>query len=157
MVLTDQNDSIRWTLTKSGVYSLKSFMWLVLRNNILTKHNLARKGCTGHKENCPYCGKDESINHMSSQPPVSKLLWHIMKCAFNLDDIPDNVHDMFNHGLKFNKIDFFVMVGHSAILWTVWKLRNSIVFDNNKVTDPCTHVSLIVKWLHDWIFLQINP
>lgn len=69
-----------------------------------------------------------------------------MKCAFNLDDIRDNVHDMFNHWLKFNKIDnFFVMVGHSAILW-IWKLRNSIVFDNNNVSDPCTHVNLIVKW-----------
>lgn len=87
VVLADQKDFIRWTLTKNGGYSVKSyyrlltekrvkyprnflwkvkvpprmkvFMWLI-RNNILMKNSLARRGWIGDKK-CPYCGKDESI------------------------------------------------------------------------------------------------
>lgn len=48
------------------------------------------------------------------------------------------------------------MVGVSAIFWTTWKLRNSNIFYNNKVTYPCIRVNLIIKWLHDWNILQTN-
>lgn len=42
----------------------------------------------------------------------------------------------------------------SAIFWTVWKLRNSVVFDNLKITDPCVPVNMIARFLNDWIILQ---
>lgn len=45
-------------------------------------------------------------------------------------------------------------VGVSAICW---KLRNGVIFGKNKVSDPCVHVNLIIKLLHDWLILQINP
>ena len=53
----------------------------------------------------------------------------IMKCA-NLHDICGNVHDVFNLWiLRFNKLKKkLVMVGVSAIFWTIWKLGNSTFF-----------------------------
>ena len=50
-----------------------------------------------------------------------------------------------------------VMIGISAICWTIWKLRNSIIFYNNRVNDPCIPVNLLLKNLHDWNVLQTNP
>jgi hypothetical protein len=47
-------------------------------------------------------------------------------------------------------------VGISAMLWTMWKLRNRLVFDNHRVVDPCVPVNLIIKNLHDWCVLQKN-
>ena len=72
LVLNNRKDEAIWTLTKNGIYSVKSFyrhliengvkyphffmwkvkmpprvevfMWLTLRNSILTKDNLLRRG-----------------------------------------------------------------------------------------------------------------
>ena len=50
-----------------------------------------------------------------------------------------------------------VMIGISAICWTIWKLRNNIIFYNNRVNDPCVPVNLFLKNLNDWNVLQTNP
>ena len=58
---------------------------------------------------------------------------------------------------KFEKNDKNLMtVGISAMLWTIWKLRNKLVFDNHRVIDPCVPVNLIIKNLHEWFVLQKN-
>lgn len=89
----------------------------------------------------------------------AQLLWNITKCTFNLQNIPDNVHDMFNVWLKScNKQEKdLVAVAISTIFWTIWKLRNVVIFVNNKVSDPCGHVNWITRMLHDWLILQIKP
>lgn len=49
-----------------------------------------------------------------------------MICAFDLQNMLDNVHDMFNVWLKcFNKNEInLAVVGISAIVLTILKLRN---------------------------------
>lgn len=68
---------------------------------------------------------------------MAKILLNIMKCAFDLHDIPDDddVDSLFNtYLLRFTKSEKnLVVVGISAIFWTVWKLKNSIICYNNKV------------------------
>lgn len=70
-----------------------------------------------------------------------------------------NVHDLFDVWLcQFNKNEkSLVTIGIAAIFWTIWKLRNGVVFDNNKLSDPCVPVNMLIKMLHDWLVLQINP
>ena len=69
---------------------VKVFMWLALRNSILTKDNLLRRGWKGD-EKCPFCGHKESINHLFLSCSVARLLWNILKCAFSLTDIPEDL------------------------------------------------------------------
>ena len=79
--------------------------------------------------------------------------------SVNMHDIPDNIQQMFGIWIKkINKNDRDLMaVGSYAIVWNMWKLRNKVVFENNRVSDPCVRVNLIVKHLHDWNVLQKNP
>ena len=80
----------------------------------------------------------------------------VLKCSFNIHDIPGKINDIFGQWLnKFGKDNRNLMiVGISAMLWTMWKLRNRLVFDNHRVTDPCVPVNLIIKNLHEWCALQ---
>ena len=75
-----------------------------------------------------------------------------------MHDVPDSVNNVFGVWLgKFYKNDKSLLtLGISAMLWTMWKLRNRLVFDNTRVSDPCVHVNLIIKNLHDWCSLQKN-
>ena len=69
---------------------IKVFMWFALRKSILTKDNLLHRGWKGD-EKCPFCGREESINHLFISCSVARLLWNILKSAFNLTDIPDEL------------------------------------------------------------------
>lgn len=82
-----------------------------------------------------------------------------MSCAFNLFNIPENAKDLFDTWIKkISKNDRNLMiVGISAVFWTLWKLRNRVMFDSIRVADPVVPVHLILKNLHDWNILQINP
>lgn len=186
VVLSTQRDTIKWTLSKNGIYTVKSyyrhmietglkcphafmwktrmpprvkvFMWLALRNSILTRDNLHRRGWNGDRQ-CPFCMQAGSVDHLFLRCSIARLLWNIIQCAFGFSQIPDNLPDLFNIWLaSFNKHKKnMVTVGISAICWTIWKLRNGVVFENNKVTDPCVPVNLILKMLHEWLVLQIKP
>jgi mannosylglycoprotein endo-beta-mannosidase len=107
IVLSQGPDRLSWILTKSEVFSVKSrytylvarrvmfpykmiwrmriplkikaFIWLIVRDRILTKHNLVKKGWKGgggvlaHRSIlCEFCGCNESINHLFSECPLAK-------------------------------------------------------------------------------------
>ena len=88
--LSDQDDRIVWGLDKkvfsvNSLYKrnvmdqvsvpykflwksklpqkIKIFIWLVVRNKILTKDNLKKRNWNGSQE-CCFCGGDESIDHL---------------------------------------------------------------------------------------------
>lgn len=132
-------------------------MWLVLRKSILTKDNLLRRGWNGSKH-CPFCGKDESIDHLFMQCSITRMLSNILKCAFNLLGFTDTVPALFNGWItKFNKPEKRLMVvGVSSVFWTVWRWGNSIVSDNNEISDPCVLVNMNARWINDWNYLQTN-
>jgi hypothetical protein len=88
--VTGQEDKIVWTLGKNGFsvnslykrkichlayvpyqflwktklpYKIKVFLWLVVRNKILTKDNLKKRNWHGLSD-CCFCGHNESIEHL---------------------------------------------------------------------------------------------
>jgi hypothetical protein len=91
--LTDEPDKVRWLLTRSGDFSVKSlhlylsarlinfpykvlwklriplrikvFCWLVIKNRVLTRDNLKKKGWKGN-DLCEFCDNLESQNHLFS-------------------------------------------------------------------------------------------
>jgi hypothetical protein len=56
---------------------VRIFLWEVLKNSILTKDNLLKRGWTGND----HCQK-ETINHMLFGYGLAKLAWQVVQCAF---------------------------------------------------------------------------
>ena len=122
VILLPGDDQIVWTLTKNGIFSVKSlyrilisnsigypykfmwkiqipqkikmFLWLTLRNSILTQDNLLKRGWHG-TNSCYFCGGMETIEHLFISCSVAKLMWSILCCAFNFVRKPNSVHDLF--------------------------------------------------------------
>jgi zinc-binding in reverse transcriptase len=53
---------------------VKIFLWLVKRNRVLTKLNLAKKGWSGNTK-CVFCDLEESTNHLFVSCPFVNQIW----------------------------------------------------------------------------------
>ena len=97
--LTDQSDSLHWTLTKNGSFTVKSFyldlinsgllprsihiwkvkvplrikifLWFVHRQVILTEDNLLKRHWVGSSRSW-YCDNNETIQHLFIDCPLAK-------------------------------------------------------------------------------------
>ena len=70
-------------------------MWLVVRRSILTKGNLLKGDWFG-SDRCVSCGNKEGNDHLIFQCPPTKLIWCVLKCAFNLHSIPNDLTSCFD-------------------------------------------------------------
>jgi hypothetical protein len=72
---------------------IKVFIWLVVRNKILTKDNLKKRNWKGSQD-CCFCGGDESINHLFFHCPIAKYVWRVIQVALNLGEIPRSISNL---------------------------------------------------------------
>ena len=109
--LRDEPDRLRWTLTRSGNFSVKSlylamqlsntvpytflwkvkiplrvktFLWLVLKKSILTRDVLLKRGGKCESK-CLLCGKNESIAHLFFLCPLARYVWNVVSSAFGFN------------------------------------------------------------------------
>lgn len=111
VVLNDQNDRCSWLLTKSRKFSVRSlylalktdqvvwkhrklwyakiplkmkvFMWLVFRNSVLTRDNLAKRNWNGKDKSCSFCDHPETV----------EFIWGVVRSVTGIHDIPCKIED----------------------------------------------------------------
>jgi hypothetical protein len=72
---------------------VKIFIWLVIRNNIVTEDNLLRKGFTGNPE-CHLCGVDELIRYLLFGYTLARCMSVDYFCASDMVRPLDNSDGM---------------------------------------------------------------
>jgi hypothetical protein len=163
--LTPDQDSFKWNLTTSGVFSVKSmyldflnghtkflkryiwkikvplkiriFMWFLHRKVILIKDNLLKRNWHGNLT-CVFCDKAESIQHLFFDCPVVKIVWRLVHMIFGLPP-PKSVANLFENWLSnLNKNDVkLIRSGVCAIVWALWNTHNDHVFNKSKASYFC--------------------
>ena len=159
--LVDGSDTFRWNLTKSGLYTVRSyylhlinnqppfqhkmicklkipfkikiFLWYLQRGVVLTKDNLAKKNWKGSQKCCG-CNSNETIKHLFLDCPYARMVWRVIFFATGLSQ-PISVRHMFGSWLsnKNKKIRNFIWVGVAIVCLTIWRCRNDIIFNKIKV------------------------
>ena len=180
--LTDAPDKFTWGLNTSGEFTVKSmyldylgdntrflrkhlwkmkmplkikiFMWFLMRKEILTKDNLAKRNWDGSKK-CCFCDQDETIEHLFLSCPLAKMVWRIVSMALNLQP-PTSINNLFGNWLrgvdKSEKVQ--IRVGVCALLWAIWNIRNDYIFNNAKTFSFMQVIPLATHWIRTWSFLQ---
>lgn len=79
-----------------------------------------------------------------------------MRCAFDLNSIPDCLTDCLGRWIRlFPKHDKkLVVVGAAAMFWTIWRCRNDSIFERKTINNPLILVRLMCLWIADWSILQ---
>jgi hypothetical protein len=147
---SEDDDNLIWQFTFNGIYSSQSlykvisfrgvmpvfvpsrlwdlkipprvhiFLWLLSKNKILTRDNLAKRQKL-EVETCLFCNDKETVQHLFFDCVVAQLLWDFISQALNL-----NLKTFDDIGSKWlsNKNFAAVNIISSATLWCLWKLRN---------------------------------
>lgn len=105
------------------------FLWLCLRNRILTWDNLLKRGFCGPGY-CFLCAAaDETISHIFESCPFFLSVWKLCQSMLNCaavwsgSSFLDKVQNWLNLKSSFCELPFFV-------IWEVWKCRNAAVFQD---------------------------
>lgn len=131
------------------------FLWLFLKNKILTKDNLYKRGWRKGDKLCQFCCREESIQHFFFDCPTARIIWNIVICALNIKPILNKTQLFGTWLTSFDKnMRNMMMVGAAAVIWAIWKTRNKACFDNILPKDPIEVVYLVGNLIKSWAILQ---
>ena len=183
--LTDSPDRVSWLLTRSGVFSVKSlysflitkrvsfpyrklwnlklplrikvFCWILIKDRILTKENLKKKGWK-KVEMCEFCDDHETTEHLFFSCPLAKYMCTVSSIALGINHAPKIFLDLYDRWFSgfVGKDRTAIILGAVAIFWAVWKTRNKSCFQRIRPKDPTNVVLYMCNLLHVWAKLQKN-
>ncbi|KAL5144321.1 putative ribonuclease H protein [Glycine soja] len=154
---SDNEDSasrIMWNLKIPPRAS--AFSWRIFKNRLPTKANLRRRQVALPSYTCPLCDvEEESVGHvMFSCTRTRSLWWEVLRWVDRVDPFPidpKNHFIQFSHWNSKRYIDKRWAVLWIALSMTIWKHRNSVVF-NNQIFNP--EKVMDEALFHTWSWLK---
>lgn len=174
-----QLDDLRWRWGSSGIYSAKSayqilasggrvkwefnhtwsfaipktvniFIFLLLKDKLLTREVLIRRRFTPPDSSCPLChsGLMETALHLFFQCQHSQRIWNkvaqLLNCNIlvqgtSVQQIWRRCSRLLRHSAVLEKKWQCVF---SSVCWCIWRQRNGMVFEEKK--DP---VDVVAQWI----------
>lgn len=110
------------------------FAWLALKNRCWTSDRLARRGFPLQAV-CPLCDQgDETIDHILVSCVFARCVWQEVLTAWGNPELTPTSTDLLlawctNHSTTPRRRKDFHTI-KLLVLWTIWKHRNDIVFNN---------------------------
>ena len=179
IALCEDIDSLIWQLESKGVYSSSSlyqvinfrgvqpvfipavwklyvppkihvFLWLFSYNKLMTRDNL-RKSDIIKPLDCVFCSEQETNTHLFFECIVAKNIW-----SFVADHFQVRMGIGYESVARFwvsNRKNSALNIVSSAVLWCLWKYRNSIIFNNTFWTSILQVWRLILRTLKFWAVL----
>ena len=132
---------------------IKIFLWYLRRGVILTKDNLAKRNWQGNQQ-CCFCHENERIQHLFFDCRFARMVLASVYAAWGIPK-PHNMPSMCGSWLNGISKEYkpLVLLGATALCWSVWLCRNAVVFDNKKSSFLQVNYST-THWLRTWAILQ---
>jgi hypothetical protein len=121
------------------------FMWMCLKDCILTGTNYQKRGGIG-PTTCNLCLKnEETTTHLFVGCPITQKIWteilNFLKIDsnWNYPSVEENLKNWFLQFPKLRHIPFLVC-------WGIWKFRNKIMFENWNRLDQMIVLNIILSF-----------
>jgi hypothetical protein len=154
LVLSNEEDELIWQHTSSGLYSSQSlysiinfrgitpvylptvwdlvvpprvqlFLWLLSKNKILTQDNLGKRRRVDDPS-CVSYSELEITNHLLFKCVVARKAWEVIYevLGVQIKSSYESVAGKWLCNKRFGVVNMF----YSVVCWSLWKLRNSLCF-----------------------------
>jgi uncharacterized membrane protein (UPF0182 family) len=126
------------------------FLWLVSKNKILTRDNLAKRQEVNDKT-CVFCTELETVNHILFECVVMKHFWSLLSSCLKVDIGPnyESVAGKWLCNKRFGVVNMFA----AAAMWSSWKLRNFFVFQFGSWVGISMMWNRFIPMVTQWIVL----
>ena len=74
---------------------IKTFIWLMTNNAVLTKDNMIKRKLLGDS-NCMFCSQPETVDHLFFTCPVAKVIWGVIAQLLGANNIPSSLSQCWN-------------------------------------------------------------
>jgi hypothetical protein len=177
--LSNEEDQPLWIFHPSGTYSVKSFygvinnggvvpihspavwklwipprihifLWLVLNNKILTRDNLGKRRHVDDKT-CVFCSEPETAGHLFFDCLVAQHVWSRLSDIFNIP-IGSDFLSVARWWISNDK-NGVLNVFSSAVLWSIWTLRNEFCFQGRAWSSLDVVFGRVVTNVRSWRLL----
>ena len=179
VVLNNEEDTIIWKFNSNGKHSVQPlyavlsfrgvspvlipavwklntppkvhiFLWLLYNNKLLTRDNLQKRRDVADRS-CLFCCEEEFVNHLFFDCCVAKLTWELiseiagMKVGTNFESI--------GRWWISNDKNAVLNCTCAATLWSLWKSRNHLCFQEGTWQGEGQILGSIARWLKRWRLL----
>jgi hypothetical protein len=108
------------------------FLWLLGHNKLMTRDNLKKRNLN-KPECCVFCAEPESIHHLFFDCIVAKQIWMHISSFFELP-IGDSYESIARFWIS-NKKHALLNSVCANVLWSLWKVRNDLIFNGQPWMD----------------------
>ena len=123
------------------------FLWLLSNNKTLTRSNLARRRSL-EDVSCLFCSEIETVHHLFFDCCVARTLRSHVSDIFDIH-IGSNYESVARWWVS-NKRNSVLNMTSAALLWSLWKLRNSFCFQGEIWRDERVVLNRIIQALKHW-------
>jgi hypothetical protein len=182
VVLSQEPDSVKWCLEKSGEFLTSSLYnaitfpgvnnkWM---SNIWAAHlplkicscgkyvmtrwqsaeQLAKKNWQGPTE-CKLCGRLEGAEHIFVQCVLANFCWSVFRDVLEWGILPTCMEDIPEKvigGSNRNNKNFVFPLG--CLSWSLWLIRNDFIFNNVLVSSPNFSLYRTISLMQKWKVLH---
>jgi hypothetical protein len=180
VVISDQEDSVTWSLEKKGIFTAKSlyrfilnpgvidkemmemwktkcplkqkiFLWMCFRGEIQSASELVLKGWPG-SANCVNCGRLETVDHIIFRCPVSAFVWSVIRDSFGKHQAPAGREEFVALFLLGAETNARQVWWFVAarFFWALWLTRNERVFQHKVHSSPFQPIYRAISLLLQW-------
>jgi hypothetical protein len=141
---------------------VSSFVWQLLHCRTPTRMNLFLRNIIGENGDvsCGLCGEEnETELHLFIYCEIALLVW--MEIFYWLDIpfcLPHNLFSIFHCLLEVGnkKLEQGMIMIATAVFWSLWRCRNSVMFDNGTGTvSELVEAIKVLSW--KWWMSRVNP
>jgi hypothetical protein len=107
------------------------FAWLLVQDRLSTRNVLRRKRMILDSYNCEFChvAQEETTQHLFWECPFAQQCWGILNLQTDqTSGTPRNFQ-----AIKDQLNSRFFVIPLILMCWTIWKVRNELIFNNNQV------------------------
>ncbi|KAJ8751114.1 hypothetical protein K2173_016295 [Erythroxylum novogranatense] len=128
------DDKWNWAWKFIGPQRIRHFIWLVLKERLLTNGERQRRGFT-EIDICSLCGSSrESIIHAIRDCHWARTVWlkvlpHTMVNRFFTSSMSDWMIDNLSNAFRIDYVDWDWPTCFGILCWKIWKAHNSVVFE----------------------------
>ncbi|KAF5185846.1 hypothetical protein FRX31_024566 [Thalictrum thalictroides] len=122
-------------------YKVKVFMWCLIWGRLLTTDRLRRLGMI-IPNRCTLCKiEEETVEHLFQTCSFTKLVWEAFLNGVGMDgsryQVTGEIQQWLQGWPKLNSSRWGTVVWQLtpyAVLWTVWKSKNNVIFNDESLT-----------------------